>query len=37
MLDPNQVGFHFSTESRTVEEFKDKEKLEEELKKATDR
>jgi carbamoylphosphate synthase large subunit len=37
MIDPNQIGFHFSTEARAVEEFKDKEKLEEELRKGTDR
>jgi len=37
MIDPNQVGLHFSSESRAREEFKDLEALEVELKKATDR
>jgi len=37
MIDPNQVGLHFSTESRAVTLFKDNKELEEELKKATDR
>lgn len=37
MIDPNQVGFHYSTETGSYHEFFDIKNIEEELKKATDR
>jgi hypothetical protein len=37
MIDPNQVGFSYSTESSAVKEFESVEACEEELKRATDR